>query len=103
MQEKYLKNYEPLKACINRVLDDIYDMLDATEQAKISDSRTDTLKKVAERYEELLKNFKEKKEMNDFEQAELTIIISQVITSMESQRTKLTKAINELKTIKSNL
>ena len=47
MQEKYLKNYEPLKACINRVLDDIYDMLDATEQAKISDSRTDTLKKVA--------------------------------------------------------
>ena len=41
--------------------------------------------------------------MNDFEQAELTIIISQVITSMESQRTKLTKAINELKTIKSNL
>ena len=103
MQEKYLKYYNELKASIQRVLDDIYDMLDATEQAGISDSRTETLKKVADKYEELLKRFRNKEEMTDFEQAEILIIINQVITSMESQRTKLTKAINGIKDIKLKL
>ena len=103
MQEKYLKYYNELKASIQRVLDDIYDMLDATEQAGISDSRTETLKKVADKYEELLKRFRNKEEMTDFEQAEILIIINQVITSMESQRTKLTKAINGMKDIKLKL
>ena len=103
MQEKYLKYYNELKASIQRVLDDIYDMLDATEQAGISDSRTETHKKVADKYEELLKRFRNKEEMTDFEQAEILIIINQVITSMESQRTKLTKAINGMKDIKLKL
>lgn len=103
MQEKYLKYYNELKASIQRVLDDIYDMLDATEQAGISDSRTETLKKVADKYEELLKRFRNKEEMTDFEQAEILIIINQVITSMESQRIKLTKAINGMKDIKLKL
>lgn len=103
MQEKYLKYYNELKASIQRVLDDIYDMLDATEQAGISDSRTETLKKVADKYEELLKRFRNKEEMTDFEQAEILIIVNQVITSMESQRTKLTKAINGMKDIKLKL
>lgn len=103
MQEKYLKYYNELKASIQRVLDDIYDMLDATEQAGISDSRTEMLKKVADKYEELLKRFRNKEEMTDFEQAEILIIINQVITSMESQRTKLTKAINGMKDIKLKL
>lgn len=103
MQEKYLKYYNELKASIQRVLDDIYDMLDATEQAGISDSRTETLKKVVDKYEKLLKRFRNKEEMTDFEQAEILIIINQVITSMESQRTKLTKAINGMKDIKLKL
>lgn len=103
MQEKYLKHYDELKASIQRVLDDIYDMLDATEQAGISDSRTETLEKVAAQYEELLERFRAKEEMTDFEQAEILIIINQVITSMESQRTKLTKAINGMKDIKLKL
>ena len=103
MQEKYLKYYDEIKASIRRVLDDIYDMLDATEQAKISDGRTETLKKVAAQYESLLKNFIDKKELTQFEEAEILIIINQVITSMESQRTKLSKAIKGMQEIKSNL
>ena len=103
MQEKYLKHYNELKASIQRVLDDIYDMIDATEQAGISDSRTDTLKKVAVQYEELLKRFKNKEDMTSLEQSEILIIVNQVITSMESQRTKLTKAINGMKNIKLKL
>lgn len=103
MQEKYLKHYNELKALIQRVLDDIYDMIDATEQAGISDSRTDTLKKVAVQYEELLKRFKNKEDMTSLEQSEILIIVNQVITSMESQRTKLTKAINGMKNIKLKL
>lgn len=103
MQEKYLKYYNELKASIQRVLDDIYDMIDATEQAGISDSRTDTLKKVAVQYEELLKRFKNKEDMTSLEQSEILIIVNQVITSMESQRTKLTKAINGMKNIKLKL
>lgn len=103
MQEKYLKHYNELKASIKRVLDDIYDMIDATEQAGISDSRTDTLKKVAVQYEELLKRFKNKEDMTSLEQSEILIIVNQVITSMESQRTKLTKAINGMKNIKLKL
>ena len=103
MQEKYLKHYNELKASIQRVLDDIYDMIDATEQAGISDSRTDTLKKVAVQYEELLKRFKNKEDMTSLEQSEILIIVNQVITSMESQRTKLTEAINGMKNIKLKL
>ena len=103
MQEKYLKHYNELKASIQRVLDDIYDMIDATEQAGISDYRTDTLKKVAVQYEELLKRFKNKEDMTSLEQSEILIIVNQVITSMESQRTKLTKAINGMKNIKLKL
>lgn len=103
MQEKYLKHYNELKASIQRVLDDIYDMIDATEQTGISDSRTDTLKKVAVQYEELLKRFKNKEDMTSLEQSEILIIVNQVITSMESQRTKLTKAINGMKNIKLKL
>ena len=103
MQEKYLKHYNELKASIQRVLDDIYDMIDATEQAGISDSRIDTLKKVAVQYEELLKRFKNKEDMTSLEQSEILIIVNQVITSMESQRTKLTKAINGMKNIKLKL
>lgn len=103
MQEKYLKHYNELKASIQRVLDDIYDMIDATEQAGISDSRTDTLKKVAVQYEELLKRFKNKEDMTSLEQSEILIIVNQVITSMELQRTKLTKAINGMKNIKLKL
>ena len=103
MQEKYLQHYNELKASIQRVLDDIYDMIDATEQAGISDSRTDTLKKVAVQYEELLKRFKNKEDMTSLEQSEILIIVNQVITSMESQRTKLTKAINGMKNIKLKL
>lgn len=103
MQEKYLKHYNELKASIQRVLDDIYDMIDATEQVGISDSRTDTLKKVAVQYEELLKRFKNKEDMTSLEQSEILIIVNQVITSMESQRTKLTKAINGMKNIKLKL
>ena len=103
MQEKYLKHYNELKASIQRALDDIYDMIDATEQAGISDSRTDTLKKVAVQYEELLKRFKNKEDMTSLEQSEILIIVNQVITSMESQRTKLTKAINGMKNIKLKL
>ena len=103
MQEKYLKHYNELKASIQRVLDDIYDMIDATEQAGISDSRTDTLKKVAVQYEELLKRSKNKEDMTSLEQSEILIIVNQVITSMESQRTKLTKAINGMKNIKLKL
>lgn len=103
MQEKYLKHYNELKASIQRVLDDIYDMIDATEQAGILDSRTDTLKKVAVQYEELLKRFKNKEDMTSLEQSEILIIVNQVITSMESQRTKLTKAINGMKNIKLKL
>lgn len=103
MQEKYLKHYNELKASIQRVLDDIYDMIDATEQAGISDSRTDTLKKVAVQYEELLKRFKNKEDMTSLEQSEILIIVNQVITLMESQRTKLTKAINGMKNIKLKL
>lgn len=103
MQEKYLKHYNELKASIQRVLDDIYDMIDATEQAGISDSRTGTLKKVAVQYEELLKRFKNKEDMTSLEQSEILIIVNQVITSMESQRTKLTKAINGMKNIKLKL
>ena len=103
MQEKYLKHYNELKASIQRVLDDIYDMIDATEQAGISDSRTDTLKKVAVQYEELLTRFKNKEDMTSLEQSEILIIVNQVITSMESQRTKLTKAINGMKNIKLKL
>lgn len=103
MQEKYLKHYNELKASIQRVLDDIYDMIDATEQAGISDSRADTLKKVAVQYEELLKRFKNKEDMTSLEQSEILIIVNQVITSMESQRTKLTKAINGMKNIKLKL
>ena len=103
MQEKYLKHYNELKASIQRVLDDIYDMIDATEQAGISDSRTNTLKKVAVQYEELLKRFKNKEDMTSLEQSEILIIVNQVFTSMESQRTKLTKAINGMKNIKLKL
>lgn len=61
------------------------------------------LKRSADKYEKLLKRFRNKEEMTDFEQAEILIIINQVITSMESQRTKLTKAINGMKDIKLKL
>lgn len=99
MQKKYIDNYDAIKACIVRVIDDIYDMLDATEQAGISDSRTETLKKVVDRYEALLKKFKNKEDLSSFEEAELTIIVNQVISSMENQVIKLNKAIKELKKI----
>ena len=73
MQKKYIDNYDAIRACIVRVIDDIYDMLDATEQAGISDSRTETLKKVVDRYEALLKKFKNKEDLSGFEEAELNI------------------------------
>ena len=41
--------------------------------------------------------------MTSLEQSEILIIVNQVITSMESQRTKLTKAINGMKNIKLKL
>lgn len=103
MQEKFLEHFEILKSCIRRTLDDIYNTLDATEQANISDERTDTLKAVAEQYEELLKNFVAKKELSEFEIAELAIIVNQTISNLDNEKGKVEKTLKALKEIGKNL
>lgn len=99
MQEKYLLNYEVLKTCIVRVIDDLYDVLDATKQANISDSRTETMEKVVGQYELLLQHFKQKKELTKFEEAELMIIVNQVIASMQKHKERINKTLVELEKI----
>lgn len=99
MQQKYLDNYEAFKSSINRVLDDIIDMIDATEQAGIKDGRTEALHSTMDKYEELRRHFLDKEELSPFEENELMLIMSQVISTMKISRTRLSKSINSLNEI----
>ena len=82
-KEKVLEHKETVVSAICSILDNIYDILDATEKAGIDDEKTETLKKVAVDYEELLKTVKEDSDLTSLQEGELLIVLNQVKTNME--------------------
>lgn len=95
-------NYEVFKTSINRVLDDLYDMRDALNQANITSETNEklkTLEQVAWNYESLRKKLINKEELSDFEMGEFKLIFAKIIRDWELQEERIARARKELKNL----
>lgn len=95
-------NYEVFKTSINRVLDDLYDVRDALNQANITSETNEklkTLEQVAWNYELLRKKLINKEELSDFEMGEFKLIFDKIIRDWELQEERIARARKELKNL----
>ena len=86
-------------SCLNRVLDDIYDLRDALNQAGIT-SETDTklksMETVAEDYEKLRRKVLDDEELESVDIQSIKLCMAKIIREWEMQVIKINKARKEL-------
>lgn len=102
MKRIYEDNYEPLLACINQALDNVYNMTDALDNMG-SDYKKIPLQNAAEEWEKLRTAFMAHEDLTPYQEGQVLLCATQTLENFKNRKRQILKAIQMMEPLVKNI